>query len=138
MPAEPQHQPNVFTPGLRPGDLEKLASPGQLPWFVRQLTTLGGCVRPVRLDGHRTEVDAATGLILRHLDSAQIPADCLLVRCGNRRTTRCCSCAEVYHHDTYQLIAAGLRGGKTVPDTVTHHPAPHHLPVLRMRPRHRP
>jgi hypothetical protein len=86
------------------------------------LTTLGGCARPIRVDGHRTEVDPATGLILRHLDSAQMPAGCLLVRCGNRRTTRCRSCAEVYRHDTYQLIAAGLRGGKTVPDTVTQHP----------------
>ncbi|WP_231607947.1 replication initiator [Streptacidiphilus albus] len=122
MPAEPQHQHDVFASGLHPGDLAKLASHGQLPAIVRQLTTLGGCSRPIRLDGHRTEVDPATGLILRHLDSAQMPAGCLLVRCGNRRTTRCRSCAEVYRHDTYQLIAAGLRGGKAVPESITRHP----------------
>ncbi|MFI9157520.1 replication initiator [Kitasatospora aureofaciens] len=67
-------------------------------------------------------VDSATGLILRHLDSAEMPAGCLLVRCGNRRATRCASCAEVYRQDTFQLITAGLRGGKTVPETVGRHP----------------
>ncbi|MDI5969420.1 hypothetical protein POF50_008695 [Streptomyces sp. SL13] len=50
--------------------------------------------------GTGPKVDPATGLILRHLDSAQMPASCLLVRCGNRRTTRCRSCAEVYRHDS--------------------------------------
>ncbi|MFC5907886.1 replication initiator [Streptacidiphilus monticola] len=126
MPATPQNQPNslpdLFAAPLRPGDLEAVASLGQLPGLVRQLSTLGGCSRPVRLDGQSTEVDEATGLILRHLDSAQMPAGTLLVRCGNRRATRCRSCAEVYRHDTYQLIAAGLRGGKTVAESVATHP----------------
>ncbi|MEV7175605.1 replication initiator [Kitasatospora sp. NPDC093679] len=102
--------------------MASLGSLGKLPGLVRQLTTLGGCSRPVRLDGHRTEVDSATGMILRHLDSAEMPAGCLLVRCGNRRATRCPSCAEVYRQDTFQLITAGLRGGKTVPETVGRHP----------------
>ncbi|WP_329138627.1 replication initiation protein [Streptomyces sp. NBC_01476] len=114
----PQSLPVIFAPG----DLEKLAVGGQLPVLVRLLTTLGGCARPIRLDGYRTKVDTATGLILRHLDSREMPAGCLLVCCGNRRTTGCPSCAEIYRHDTYQLIAAGLRGGKTVPTTITTHP----------------
>ncbi|GLW72109.1 hypothetical protein Kpho02_44080 [Kitasatospora phosalacinea] len=109
-------------PPLSPQDLASLGSLGKLPSLVRQLSTLGGCSRPVRLDGHRTEVDTATGLVLRHLGSAQMPAGCLLVRCGNRRATRCPSCAEVYRQDTFQLITAGLRGGKTVPDIVGRHP----------------
>ncbi|MYZ39428.1 MULTISPECIES: replication initiator, partial [unclassified Streptomyces] len=46
----------------------------------------------------------------------------LLVRCGNRRATRCPACSTVYRYDTYQLIAAGLRGGKTVPTSVAAHP----------------
>ncbi len=45
-----------------------------------------------------------------------------LVRCGNHRTTRCPFCAELYRQDTYHLIAAGLRGGKNVPDQVATHP----------------
>jgi hypothetical protein len=34
----------------------------------------------------------------------------------------CGPCAERYRRDAYHLIAAGLRGGKGVPDTVTGHP----------------
>jgi len=100
----------------------RLAAAGKLPALVRQLASLRGCAQPVRLDGHRTEVHPATGEILRHLDSADLPAGHLLMRCGNRRTTRCPACAEIYRRDTYQLISAGLRGGKTVPETVASHP----------------
>ncbi|MGX1271336.1 hypothetical protein RKD18_004530 [Streptomyces phaeoluteigriseus] len=81
----------------------------------------------MRLDGHRTEydVDTATGeigTVLHHLDSTALPAGHLLVRCNNRRATRCPACAEVYRRDTYQLITAGLRGGKGTSDQVATHP----------------
>ncbi|MGW1900129.1 replication initiator [Streptomyces hirsutus] len=104
-----------------------LASLGTLPELARQLSGLGGCTRPVRLDGHRTEyaVDRTTGEIghvLHHLDSATLPAGQLLVRCNNRRTTRCAACAETYRRDTYYLITAGLRGGKGTPERVATHP----------------
>ncbi len=46
----------------------------------------------------------------------------LLVRCNNRRTTRCPACAETYRRDTFHLITAGLRGGKGTPEDVAHHP----------------
>ncbi|WP_275677660.1 replication initiator [Streptomyces sp. MUM 136J] len=80
-----------------------------------------------RLDGHRTEyaVDTTTGeigAVLHHLDSADLPAGQLLVRCNNRRATRCAGCAETYRRDTYHLITAGLRGGKGTPDQVATHP----------------
>ena len=94
----------------------KLAAIGQLAPLARQIDVLGGCARPVRLTGHRTRLDTATGEILDHFDSGQLPAGELLVRCGNRRATRCPACSTVYRYDTYQLIAAGLRGG--------HHPTP--------------
>lgn len=45
-----------------------------------------------------------------------------MVRCGNRRTTRCPACAETYRRDTFHLITAGLRGGKGTPEQVTTHP----------------
>ncbi|MEU6516839.1 replication initiator [Streptomyces sp. NPDC046978] len=104
-----------------------LASLGDLPALARQLSGLGGCTHPVRLDGHRTEyeVDTATGEIgrvLRHLDSAALPTGQLLVRCNNRRATRCAACAETYRRDTYHLITAGLRGGKGTPEAVAAHP----------------
>ncbi|MET7686034.1 replication initiator [Streptomyces sp. NPDC005423] len=102
--------------------LAKLAATGQLAPLARQITSLGGCARPIRLTGHRTHLDSATGEILDHFDSGRLPAGELLVRCGNRRATRCPACSTVYRYDTYQLIAAGLRGGKTVPTSVATHP----------------
>ncbi|MER5429655.1 replication initiator [Streptomyces sp. NPDC002588] len=102
--------------------LAKLAAIGQLAPLARQISTLGGCAHPIRLTGHRTRLDSATGEILDHFDSSRLPAGELLVRCGNRRATRCPACSTVYRYDTYQLIAAGLRGGKTVPTSVAAHP----------------
>ncbi|MFF3451522.1 replication initiator [Streptomyces sp. NPDC002667] len=98
-----------------------------MPTLVKQLRGIGGCTQPVRLDGHCVEhaVDTRTGEIgrvLHRLDSASLPAGNLLVRCNNRRATRCPACAETYRRDTFHLITAGLRGGKGTPDTVTRHP----------------
>jgi hypothetical protein len=104
-----------------------LAFLGTMPALARQLSGLGGCTHPIRLDGHRTEhhLDTLTGEIgrvLHRLDSASLPAGHLLVRCNNRRTTRCAACAEVYRRDTFHLITAGLRGGKGTPERVATHP----------------
>lgn len=98
-----------------------------MPALLRQLSGLGGCTRPIRLDGHRTEHHlnrdtGEIGRILRRLDSAELPAGHLLVRCNNRRTTRCPACAETYRRDTFHLITAGLRGGKGTPEEVATHP----------------
>ena len=46
----------------------------------------------------------------------------LLKACGTRRESRCPSCAATYRADAYQLLAAGLKGGKGVPETVAAHP----------------
>ncbi|MET7476861.1 replication initiator [Streptomyces sp. NPDC005648] len=108
-------------------ELANLAAQGTLPGILRQLSGLGGCTHPIRLDGHRTEFDLNTatgeiGRILHQLDSTSLPAGQLLVRCNNRRTTRCPACAEVYRRDTFHLITAGLRGGKGTPPQVGTHP----------------
>ncbi|MET7896871.1 replication initiator [Streptomyces mirabilis] len=98
-----------------------------MPGILRQLSGLGGCTTPIRLDGHRTEYDVNTrtgeiGNVLHRLDSSTLPAGHLLVRCNNRRTTRCPACAEVYRRDTFHLITSGLRGGKGIPERVAAHP----------------
>ncbi|MGI5436347.1 replication initiator [Streptomyces shenzhenensis] len=98
-----------------------------MPALARQLASLGGCTNPIRLDGHRTEyaVNTTTGEIgaaLHRLDSATLPARHLLVRCNNRRATRCAACAETYRRDTFHLITAGLRGGKGTSEEVAAHP----------------
>ncbi len=103
-------------------DLALHAEHGSMPGLIRQLYRLGGCTTPIRLDGHRTEIDTTTGQILTELHAAELPAGNLLVRCNNRRATRCPACAETYRRDTYHLITAGLRGGKGVPEQVATHP----------------
>ena len=57
--------------------------------------------------------------------------------CGNRRATVCPGCAETYHRDAYQLLRAGLIGGKGITPDRRHPPGRvrHlHRPVLRHRP----
>jgi hypothetical protein len=51
------------------------------------------------------------------------PTACSGRRAGNRREAICPPCAERYRQDAYQLISAGLKGGKGVPDTIAQHPA---------------
>ncbi len=50
------------------------------------------------------------------------PDATLLKACGNRRASVCPSCSATYQADSFQLLAAGLRGGKGVPETVAAHP----------------
>ncbi|RBM22870.1 replication initiator [Streptomyces sp. PT12] len=107
-------------------ELGKLAATGTLPALAQQLATLGGCTRPIRLAGHRTEhhIDTTTGELgeaVRTLVSGDMPAGHLLTRCNNRRATRCPACAETYRRDTYHLITAGLKGGKGTPEHVASH-----------------
>lgn len=51
------------------------------------------------------------------------PDGLLRKACGNRREAVCGPCAERYLGDAWQIIAAGLRGGKGVPESVIGHPA---------------
>ncbi|HEY8201903.1 MAG TPA: replication initiator, partial [Actinomycetota bacterium] len=50
------------------------------------------------------------------------PDGVLLVRCGNRREAVCRSCGAERKGDAYQLVKAGLVGGKGVPASVGSHP----------------
>ena len=81
------------------------------------------CTHPVRLSGTSTTLDPASGEILDRYSTATQPDGVLLKACGQRRATACPQCAEIYRADAWQLIAAGLRGGKGVPATVARHPA---------------
>jgi hypothetical protein len=76
----------------------------------------------VRLVGGVEHVDTVTGEARTVLDSAELPDGVLLKACGTRRAARCPPCAEVYRADAYQLLRAGLAGGKGVPEAVAQHP----------------
>ena len=51
-----------------------------------------------------------------------MPDGVLYVACKNRRASVCPGCAATYRADMYQLVKAGMVGGKGVPETVTEHP----------------
>ncbi len=83
----------------------------------------GGCAQPVLLRGRTDHLDGSTGELIHRYTTAHEPGGVLPVACKTRRASRCLSCAETYRADTYQLIRAGLAGGKGVPATVAAHPA---------------
>ena len=82
----------------------------------------GGCLQPVLLRGRVDHIDGSTGELIHRYTTVHEPGGLLPVACKTRRASRCTPCAEVYRADTYQLIRAGLTGGKGVPAEVAHHP----------------
>ena len=82
----------------------------------------GGCLQPVLLRGRVDHIDGSTGELIHRYTTVHEPGGVLPVACKTRRASRCAPCAEVYRADTYQLIRAGLTGGKGVPAEVANHP----------------
>jgi hypothetical protein len=82
----------------------------------------GYCHHPIRLAGRVEHADRTTGEVRQVYDSEREPDGVLLKACGTRRESRCPSCAATYRADAYQLLAAGLKGGKGIPETVASHP----------------
>jgi hypothetical protein len=109
---------------LLPGVLQEVidrAGPGCDRW-AEQVAATGYCAHPVRLRGQVEHADAKTGEIRAVYSTEREPDATLLKACGNRRASVCPSCSATYQADSFQLLAAGLRGGKGVPETVTAHP----------------
>ncbi|MCX5560740.1 replication initiator [Streptomyces sp. NBC_00038] len=100
--------------------IDRAAEPEFAAWR-RQIVRLGGCTNPIHLVGTATVLDASTGEALFSYGS-DVYGGRLLTACGNRRATVCPTCARVYQADTYQLIRAGLIGGKNVGEKVGEHP----------------
>ncbi|SCE83677.1 hypothetical protein GA0070607_2170 [Micromonospora coriariae] len=91
--------------------------------WLEHVRAAAGCTRPIRLAGQLLTVDSSTGRVLdqRHTDA--MPDAAIYTACGNRRATVCPACAHTYQRDAFQLLRAGLIGGKGVPETVSRHPA---------------
>jgi hypothetical protein len=109
---------------LLPGVLQEVidrAGPGYDRW-AEQVAATGYCAHPVRLRGRIDHADPATGEVRTVYSTEREPDATLLKGCGNRRASVCASCSATYQADSFQLLAAGLRGGKGVPETVTAHP----------------
>jgi hypothetical protein len=97
------------------------AGPGYERW-AEQVAATGYCVHPVRLRGTVEQADPLTGEVRTVYATDREPDATLLKACGNRRASVCPSCSATYQADSFQLLAAGLRGGKGVPDSVAEHP----------------
>jgi hypothetical protein len=86
-------------------------------WWLAHVMPAAACSRPVRLRLEAAWNDGETEQV-----TDDMPDERLYVACKNRRASVCPACAETYRADTYQLVKAGLVGGKGVPETVVEHP----------------
>jgi hypothetical protein len=103
------------------GEVVERAGAGYDRW-AELVAQAGYCHHPIRLAGRVEQADRTTGEVRTVYDSEREPDGVLLKACGTRRESRCPSCAAVYRADAYQLLAAGLQGGKGVPESVAGHP----------------
>jgi hypothetical protein len=97
------------------------AGPGYDRW-AEQVAATGYCAHPIRLRGTVEHADPQNGEVRTVYSTEREPDATLLKACGNRRALACPSCSATYQADSFQLLAAGLRGGKGVPETVAAHP----------------
>jgi hypothetical protein len=98
------------------GLVARTGDPKRERW-LDQVRRTGACRHPVRLRGVVLRGDEVT------YSTATEPDGALMVRCGNRREACCPSCAHEYRGDMWQLVYAGLVGGrKGVPESVAEHP----------------
>ncbi|MFF9685552.1 replication initiator protein RepSA [Streptomyces sp. NPDC014623] len=106
------------------GDLLRVASASEFHRWEDQIRRTGGCSDPIHLTGWTLTKDKTTGETLHHYSTETEPGGRLRLACGNRRASRCPSCAWTYAGDTYHLIRAGLAGDdrRDVPASVRDHP----------------
>ena len=103
-------------PWTRESLIARVSDPKRERW-LEQVRRTGACRHPVRLRG----VVRRGGEIA--YSTVDEPDGALMVRCGNRREACCPSCAYEYRGDMWQLVYAGLAGGrKGVPESVAEHP----------------
>lgn len=76
----------------------------------------------MRERGRVDHLDGATGEPLHRYTTVHEPSGVLPIACKTRRASQCPPCAEDYRTDTYQVIRAGLSGGKGIPGSVAQRP----------------
>ncbi|WP_406041755.1 plasmid replication initiator protein [Micromonospora sp. NBC_00898] len=127
-PSGPGHRPHPATGssgsfvGRDESAFQRATTPDYFGW-LEHVRSAAGCSHPIRLSGEVATVDRATGQLLASVSTADLPDGEIYKPCGNRRHAVCPSCARTYQRDAYQLVKAGLAGGKGIPATVAQHPA---------------
>lgn len=106
------------------GDMLRVAGSADFDRWQDQTRRTGGCSDPIHLTGWSITKDKATGETLRNYTTDTEPGGRLRIACGNRRASRCPSCAWTYAGDTFHLIRAGLVGDTRheIPATIRHRP----------------
>ncbi len=98
---------------------------GDYEQWLDHVTAAAACSRPIRLRGTLYDVaktgDSATITGIGSTDT--MPDGVIYKACGNRRASLCPACSKTYQQDAYQIIRAGLVGGRGIPDDVATHPA---------------
>ncbi|OJF13315.1 plasmid replication initiator protein [Couchioplanes caeruleus subsp. caeruleus] len=125
--AKPDTYPSVPAWWRRSTDVRlqaiaRAARPDYEAWLAH-VKTAAACTRPIRLAGTIATIEAATSRLLAERSTADMPDGVIYKPCGNRRESVCPSCSKLYQRDAYQVVRAGLVGGKGVPEQVAHHPA---------------
>ncbi|MFI6146127.1 replication initiator protein RepSA [Streptomyces sp. NPDC051109] len=106
------------------GDMLRVASAPDYQRWHEQIRRTGGCSDPIHITGWTLAKDKTSGETLHRYSTEGEPGGRLRIACGNRRASRCPSCAWTYSGDTYHLIRAGLAGDdrRDIPATVREHP----------------
>jgi hypothetical protein len=118
--AEP---PTLHRPSLIELQVAARTSRPDFPAWLHHIQPAATCVRPVRLAGTIHTIETGTGRVLSTVDTATMPDGVIYKPCGNRRASACPACSQRYKRDAYQVVRAGLVGGKGVPTDVASHPA---------------
>lgn len=127
----PCAEPTTMPLGLARQAAERMSRP-DFPRWLDHIRSAAGCVRPIRLSGSLLTVEADTGRVLTRIHTDSLPDRAIYKACGNRREAACPSCSARYKRDAYQLVRAGLIGGRGVPEHVATHPAV--FPTFTARP----
>ncbi|MGI5436394.1 replication initiator [Streptomyces shenzhenensis] len=99
-------------------DLIRLVRDPLFSRWKEQIKAIGGCANPIYLSGSTVTRHAVTGEVISSYSTDGEPGERLAVRCRNRRASVCEPCSRLHAGDTFQLVRAGLSGGKGVPDAV--------------------
>ncbi|GAA2956344.1 replication initiator protein RepSA [Streptomyces enissocaesilis] len=114
----------VGTDPLTLADLLRVASTPGFDRWQEQIRRTGGCSDPIHLTGTTVTRDRHTGDVLYSYSTVDEPGGRLRVACGNRRASRCPSCAWTYAGDVYHLMRAGISGDSRmgIPGEIRQHP----------------